>query len=192
MDLWISLVILASVHYMVNRVKNHDLPDLRVAAFCTFQSLKRKTESQNDDIQSLLYLLSLAQSNTDSRVSHANEIVGYYKEEHSKKRRQFEQKACCVCLCRYSSLSNCKLFRRDATFWRRRARFLTSSWFWSLVVLRLTCQLSSGSKMLNLCASFALWRMSSASCHWDCEWGALAGNLARSRKRMQNRSSKPS
>ena len=40
--------------------KNHDFPDLRVAAFRTFQSLKRKTKSQNGDAQSLLYLLSLA------------------------------------------------------------------------------------------------------------------------------------
>ena len=51
-----------------------------MAAFHTFQSLKRKTKSQNGDTQSLLYLLSLAQSNADSRVSHANEIVGYYKK----------------------------------------------------------------------------------------------------------------
>ena len=40
--------------------KNHNLPDLRVAAFRTFQSLKRKTKSQNGDAQLLLYLLSLA------------------------------------------------------------------------------------------------------------------------------------
>ena len=91
-------------------VKNHDLPDLCVAVFRTFQLLKRKTESQNSDTQSLLYLLSLAQSNADSRVSHANEIVEYYKKEHSKKRRQFEQKVCCVCLWRYSSLSNYSKF----------------------------------------------------------------------------------
>ena len=78
-------------------VKNHDLPDLRVTAFRTFQSLKRKTKSQNGDTQSLLYLLSLAQSNANSQVSHLNEIVGYYKKEHSKKRRQFEPKESCVC-----------------------------------------------------------------------------------------------
>ena len=41
--------------------ENDDLPDLRVAAFRTFQSLKRKTKrSQNSDAQSLLYLFSLA------------------------------------------------------------------------------------------------------------------------------------
>ena len=42
-------------------VKNPDIPDLRVTAFRTFQSLKRKTKSQNGDAQSLLNLLSLAQ-----------------------------------------------------------------------------------------------------------------------------------
>ena len=79
-------------------VKSHDLLDLRVGAFCTFQLLKRKAKSQNGNAQLLLYVLSLAQSNADSRVSHANEIVGYYKKEHLKKWIQFEQKACCVCL----------------------------------------------------------------------------------------------
>ncbi len=45
----------------VNVGKNHDLPDLHVAAFRMFQSLKRKTKkSQNGDAQSLLYLFSLA------------------------------------------------------------------------------------------------------------------------------------
>ena len=40
--------------------KNHDLLDLHVAAFRTFQSLnKENKKSQNGDAQSLLYLLSL-------------------------------------------------------------------------------------------------------------------------------------
>ena len=69
----------------------------------------------------------------------------------------------------WNQLSNYKLFRRYTTFWRWRARCLMSSWFWSLVVLRLICPLSSRSKMWNSCVSFALWRMSSTFCHLDCE-----------------------
>ena len=87
-------------------------------------------------------------------------------------------KACCVktCVTRLSeSVTLLKsTFKPQAIsvryyLWRWRARCLTSRWFRSLVVLWLIYPLSSGSKMWNLCTSFALWRMSSVSCHWDCE-----------------------
>ena len=52
-----------------------------MAVFRTFQSLnKENKKSQNGDAQSLFYLLSLVLSNADSQLSHANEIVGYYKK----------------------------------------------------------------------------------------------------------------
>ena len=47
----------------INRLsvgKNHDLPDLRVVAFCTFQWLKRKNKKAKMVTHScFLYLLSL-------------------------------------------------------------------------------------------------------------------------------------
>ena len=58
----------------------------------TFQSLKRKTKNQNGDAQSLLYLFSLAQSNADSRVSPANEIVGYYKKSTRRNGEVFNRR----------------------------------------------------------------------------------------------------
>ena len=64
----------------------------------TFQSLKRKTKSQNGDAQSLLYLLSLAYSNADSRVSHANDIVGYYKKSTRRNGdRSNRRRVACIC-----------------------------------------------------------------------------------------------
>ena len=75
-----------------------------------YVSVAQKENKAKMATQSLLYLLSLAQSNADSRVSHANEI-GIIKKEHSKKRKPFEQKTRCMCLWPYSSLSKNMRFR---------------------------------------------------------------------------------
>ena len=49
--------------------------------FIRFSHSTRKTKkSQNGNAQSLFYLLSLALSNADFQLSHANEIVRYYKK----------------------------------------------------------------------------------------------------------------
>ena len=98
--------------------KNHDLLDLRVAAFCTFQLLKRKNKKAKMATHSrFLYLLSLALSNGDSRVFHAN----YYKKSTRRNGDGLNRRRVT-----YSSLSNYKLFQRDTTFWRWRARFSMS------------------------------------------------------------------
>ena len=78
--------------------ENHDLPDLRVAAFCTFQSLKRKNKKAKMATHSRFCTRLVSHKVTQTRVSHANEIVGFYKKSTRRNGDSLNRRrVACVC-----------------------------------------------------------------------------------------------